>query len=193
MSWGDLLRALAEEAEREAGTLRSGAEQEAARALEESRRAAEARRQQALAEARARHEAVARRALAEERRERERVLLGAAREVLEDVRAEALARTIAAAPARLPALAEALAAEAGEREAEWTVDPAGEEALHAALVRLGRAAPIRTAAAPRGGPEVLVEGRVVLDATAAARLERAWPDLEPRLCARLFEESDGDV
>jgi V/A-type H+-transporting ATPase subunit E len=193
VSWGDLLRALAEEAEREAGALRSGAEQEASRALEESRSAAEERRRQALAEARARHEASARRALADERRERERVLLGAAREVLEDVRAEALARAIAAAPARLPALAEGLAAEAGERDAEWTVDPGGEEALHATLVRLGRAAPIQAAPVARGGPEALVEGRVVLDATAAARLERAWPELEPRLCALLFEESDGDV
>jgi vacuolar-type H+-ATPase subunit E/Vma4 len=186
VSFAQMLRALGDEAAREADSLRAGGEAAARGAVEGARAAAAAARDSALVAARERHAARLEEALAAAGRERERALLDRARAALEGVRAEALARAIAGP---LPeALVTILAAEAAGQDAEWVVDPGDE----AAVARLARPARVRAAPARRGGVEVVV-GRVTLDATAAARLERVWAELEPELGRILAGERGGDA
>jgi V/A-type H+-transporting ATPase subunit E len=189
VGYPELLRVLEEEAARETRALRDGAEREAARILAEARAAADAARAALLERERAACEA---RRRAEEERialDRERVLLRERRRLLEEVRAEAARRLAAAGSPALDArlLAEVLP-EVGPGAFEVVGDPGAEEALRAALAAIdpGAAArgAVRAAEARRGGVLVVV-GRRVLDDTLPARLERAWPDLEPEVAAIL--------
>lgn len=188
MAYGDLLRALAEEAERDARAVRDAGAREAERLLEAARGEAAAERERALAAAAAAERSALARARAAAARDVEGALLRAARERLEALRAEALAALRARGRALLPLLADELCARLGPGPATLIVDP-GDEAL--ARDHLARAHPdlldrleVRAAAAPRGGVELLQDG-VMLDDTLEARLQRAWVALEPEL-ARVY-------
>ncbi|ABC80973.1 hypothetical protein [Anaeromyxobacter dehalogenans] len=193
VGYGDLLRVLAEEAEREGRELRAAAEREAARVLEEARAATAAARDALLARAAADAAEAARAGGDALGRERERVSLLARREALEALHRAAAGGLAAEGDAALDArlLAELLP-EVGEAPFEVEVDPGAGEACRAALARLDPAAAaratVREAAAPRGGVRVRV-GRRELDDTLPARLERLWPEAEAELAAILFAEA----
>jgi vacuolar-type H+-ATPase subunit E/Vma4 len=189
VSWRDLLRALDGEAAREVEGLRASAAEAAERILGDARRDAEAERQTALAGARAEAESRRRRALAEAQRERARAVLVEQRAILDEVRAEALERLRREDGRALAEIVDAAAAEVGDAASTWVVDAASLSAVRERLERdhagvLARAE-LRAAPEPRGGIEVAV-GRRVLDATAAARLDRSWPDAEVEISRLLF-------
>ena len=189
MSWRDLLRALDVEAGREVDAVRASAAAAAARALEEARRDLAAERELALRRGREEAEAGRRRAVAEVQREAARAVLAEQRRILDEVRAEALARLVREDGRALPAMVRAAAEEVGDAASTWVVDPASLEEVRALLARdhasvLARAE-LRASPEPRGGIEV-VAGRRALDGTAAARLERIWADAEPELARLLF-------
>ena len=192
MSHPALLRILEEEASREAREVRAAAEREAARIVAEARMIAGAAREALLARERASLEARRRAAAESLARDRERALLTERRRHLEALRREVLCRLSRCGCAELDArlIAEVMP-EIGDGPVELVVDPGAEDAARAALARLApEAAPrtaVRAAAAPRGGVEV-VTGRRVLDDTLAARLERAWPEIEAELAAQLLGE-----
>lgn len=190
MGYGDLLRALSDEAEREAARVREGGTREAERLLEEARRAAADHRERAVAEALAEEQAALGRARAGAAQEIEAAALAEARVRLEEVRAAALRELRSRAAALAPALADELAALAVPGPMTFIVDPGEEQVVREHLARahpeLSGRAQVRAAEAPRGGLELEQEG-IVLDDTLAARLDRAWPALEPRLAALLLE------
>jgi vacuolar-type H+-ATPase subunit E/Vma4 len=188
MGYAELLRGLEEETERQADALRAEAAREADRIVAEARAEAGRRRQEALGLAREREEAAARRRRADAERERERQTLLATRQLLEEARAEALRRLGPRAADLLPRLlAEAVPAADPGGEVVVVVDPGEEDRAWAWLVRERPGLPVavRTAAAGRGGAEVRMAG-AVLDDTFAARLEKAWPDVEGRAAALLL-------
>jgi len=197
VGYPELLRVLGDEAAREAASLRAAGQAEAARIVAEARQAAEgaaqALRSREAAEAGARR----RQAAAAAALERERRLLGEQRQRLEALRTE-VSRRLAAA-ARQPALrSDLLARLVGEVVAAappgpfvLEVDPGEEAAAREALLAghpeaAGRAE-VRAAPAARGGV-ALLSGRLTLDDTLPARLDRAWPALEARVARRLFGE-----
>jgi V/A-type H+-transporting ATPase subunit E len=190
MAYGELMRVLREEAAREAQELRAAAERESARIVEEARAAARAASDALVA--RERSEAGARRREAVEALalERDRAMLGEQRRILDDIRAEAGRRL--EAPVRPEVLARLLRevlAEAGDGAVVIEVDPGDEEICRGLLARehsdLASRVQVRAAATRRGGI-ALVDGRRILDDTLPARLEQAWPALEPELAAMLF-------
>jgi vacuolar-type H+-ATPase subunit E/Vma4 len=193
VGWAELLQVLGEEAAREARLAREAATAEAARILTEARTTAEA----------ARRSLDAREAEAEGQRwagldseaalVRSRARLLARRSLAGELRAEVVRRLAAvtvddAALARL--LAELLA-EAPPGPFTLTTDPGEAERVRAALAtghpgRLADAT-VEEAASRRGGVE-LRSGRLWLDDTLPARLERAWPELEWPLLRSLIGE-----
>lgn len=191
MAYPQLLRVIEEEAGREERALRAAAEREAALVLEEARAAARALREEVTARASA---DAARTVREEEERHalaRERGLLALRRRSLERLHAETVAALRErASPALDRALLAELLPEVGPGPLEVIVDPGAEEDARRALAALDPAAAARAAVtaaeAPRGGV-VVVTGRIVLDDTLPARLERLWPDLEPELAALLEE------
>ena len=195
MGYQELLRALEEEVRGEVRALGERARAERERILEEARREAAAAREEALGRldeelSQGRARATARAAL-----EVAWNLLAEKRRLLEALRREILARLPAASGADATArlLAEALADDPGGA-LEVEVDPGQEEAVRALLARdhpraAGRAT-VRAAAAARGGV-VVRTGRVTLDNSLPARLEKAWPDLEGEAATILFGGGDG--
>jgi len=190
--YDDLLRVVEEEAAREAERVLEAARVEAERAVAEAREVAATareglvRREQAAAEARLR---AAREGFAVAR---ERRLLAERRSALDAVREEALAALPSAGGPEVDAriLAE-LAPELPAGPFTVEVDPGAEEAAREALARLAPAAADRgriVAARVRRGGVRIEAGRLELDATLAARLERAWAALEPDLAAALPAE-----
>jgi vacuolar-type H+-ATPase subunit E/Vma4 len=189
VSWRDLLRALDEEASREVDDLRASAAQHAARAVADARHDVDSERQVALGRALAEAELRRRRALAEAQRDRACAVLTEQRRVLDEVRGEALAILRREDRRGLGGLVAAAAAEVGDSPSTWIADAGSLDAIREALERghpdvLARAA-LEAAPEARGGLEVVV-GRRVLDVTAAARLERIWPDVEAEIARTLF-------
>jgi vacuolar-type H+-ATPase subunit E/Vma4 len=184
MGYGDLLRALSDEAERDARAIRDAGAREAERLVAEARAAAAAERERALAAAEERERAALARARAAAQREAEAAVLREVRSRLDALRVEALASLRERGRSLLPGLADELCARLGEGTATLVVDPGDERTVQAHLARAhpelaGRIA-VRAAPAARGGLE-LVQGGVVLDDTLQARLDRAWEALEPDL------------
>lgn len=193
MGYGDLLRVLAEEAEREAREVRAAAGREAARIVEEARAATGAARDALLARAVADAGTAARAGREALGRERERVSLRARRDELAALRREAEPALAGAGGPDLDArLLAALLPEVGDAPFEVEVDPGAGAACRDALARLDPAAAaratVREAPAARGGVRVRV-GRRTLDDTLPARLERLWPEAEAELAAMLFAEA----
>jgi V/A-type H+-transporting ATPase subunit E len=189
VSWRDLLRALDEEAAREVEELRTSAAEYAERAVAEARRDVESERQAALGRARAAAEGQRRRALSEAQRERARAVLAEQRRILDDVRAQALEALRRGDGRGLRELVAAAAADVGDSPSTWIADAASLAALREVLEREHPSVLCRAhlSAAPeaRGGFEVVLERRV-LDLTAAARLERIWPEAEAGIAQALF-------
>jgi V/A-type H+-transporting ATPase subunit E len=191
LGYPQLLRVIEEEAGREERALRAAAEREAALVLDEARAAARAAREALIGRAGAE---AARTVREEEERHalaRERGLLALRRRSLEVLHAETVAALRdASSPALDRALLAELLPEVGPGPLEVIVDPGAEEEARRALAALAPAAAARAtvsaAEAPRGGV-LVVTGRLVLDDTLPARLERLWPDLEPELAALLEE------
>jgi V/A-type H+-transporting ATPase subunit E len=189
VGYPELLRVIEDEADREEREVRAAAEREAARVISEARRAADAAREAAVARARAEAERVVREAEERHALARERGLLVERRRLLEALRAEVTGALCAASS---PALDAALLAEvlpdAGPGPLEVIVDPGAEDAARRSLAALDPAAAARTTVRPAGtarGGVAVVSGRLVLDDTLPARLDRLWPDLEPELAGIL--------
>jgi vacuolar-type H+-ATPase subunit E/Vma4 len=183
---------LEDEAAREAHEVRRAAEAESARFLAEARASARAAAEALLARARAEADARRRASLESLALDRERALLVERRSMLDALREEVRARLPAhGSPALDERLLREVLPDVGEGALEVTVDPGAALAVRAALERLAPGAAaratFRTAAAPRGGVEV-VSGRRVLDDTLPSRLDRAWPEIEPELASILFGE-----
>jgi len=189
VGYPELLRVIEDEAGREEREVRAAAEREAARVLAEARAAADAAREAAIARARSEAERVVREAEERHALARERGLLVERRGVLESLRAEvAQALRAASSPALDAALLAEVLPDAGPGPLEVIVDPGAEDAARRALAALdpdaAARATIRAARAARGGVAI-VSGRLVLDDTLPARLDRLWPDLEPELAGIL--------
>lgn len=194
MSYADLLRALSDEAEREARAIADGGARDAERVLEEARREAARRREEALAAADSSLRDGSERARAAAAREVEAAGLREAARQLEALREAALDALRARGATLLPALVDELAALAAPGlPAAFVVDPGEEQRVREHLARahpaLAAAASVRAAPRPRGGVELEQDG-VVLDDTLPSRLSRAWAALEPRLAATLLGEAD---
>ncbi|MFT3915539.1 MAG: hypothetical protein QM704_15920 [Anaeromyxobacteraceae bacterium] len=192
MAYDALLRVVAEEAAHEVERIREVARREAGRIVDEARAAASTAREAVVA--REREAGAARLRAARERLvlTRERALLAEQRRLLAAVEAEVRGRLAAAGGTALDArLLAALVPELPAGPLEVEVDPGAAAAAREALVRLAPAAAARArfreVEAPRGGVAVR-GGRLVLDATLPARLERAWPALELELARLLFGE-----
>jgi len=184
----ELLRVLREEAAHEARSIEEEAVREAARVVADARARAESLREAALAREAEAGAARVRAARDAAGRALERALLGEERRQLDALRSEAVSRLPrAVSAADVERFVAELVREAGTVEAVLIVDPGSTAAARRALAGLPlRAEPkILEAAAPRGGVE-LVTGALVLDDTVAARLERAWPQVEPELAGILF-------
>jgi len=189
VGYGELLRALSEEATRDAAGLRESAAREAERVLGAARAASAGEREAALAAAEATERATLARARAQAAREVEAAVLGEARRRLDSLRAEALEALRERSSVLAERLVDELCARAEAGPGVLVVDPDDEarvrQHLNLAHPELAQRIEVRASAAPRGGAE-LRQGDLVLDDTLDARLERAWPGLEPRLAALLF-------
>jgi vacuolar-type H+-ATPase subunit E/Vma4 len=189
VGYGELLRALSAEATRDAARLRETAARAAERVLDSARSAVVAEREAALAAAAATERATLARARAQAARQVEAAVLGEARRQLDRLRADALVALRERGAALEARLVDELCARAEAGPGVLVVDP-GREAtvrqhLSLAYPDLAQRLEVCAAAAPRGGAE-LRQGDVVLDDTLEARLERAWPGIEPQLAALLF-------
>jgi len=192
VAYDALLRVVEEEAAHEVERLREGARREAERIVREARAAAARAREALVAREAADGEARARAARERLALGRDRALLAERRRLLSAVEAEVRARLPGAGgPALEARLLAELVPELPDGPLEVEVDPGAAESARAALLRLAPGAAARAtfreAAAPRGGVRVR-GGRLVLDDTLPARLERAWPALELELSRLLFEE-----
>lgn len=194
MGYDEVLRALSDEVRRQIADLAEAARRDAARIADEAQGERERTRAEALARAAAEREARAARARERARLEEERAVLVEKRRLLEEVAAAVRAELRAATGALVARLVDEVAALAsGARRAELIVDPGAEEAARRALERhaaLAAVTTVRAATAARGGVELILDGRVVLDDTLEARLEALWPAIEPRVAAALFGDTD---
>ena len=193
MGYPELLRVLGDEAAREAAALRAAGRAEADRIVAAARAAAAEATAALLAREAREAEAALRLAAAVAAQGRERRLLEVRRERLSALRDEVAARLPAAArePGLLSRLVGEVLAAAPAGRFVLEVDPGDEAAVQAALCAghpeaAGRAE-LRAAPARRGGV-ALVSGRLTLDDTLPARLERAWPALEAQVVRLLFGE-----
>ena len=196
MAYGDLLRALQDEVREQVRALRESARAEAERLGAEARRLASEARVEALARAEEENAALRRRAVVRASLTEERLLLVERRRLVEGVRAAALARLPGLSTPELTCrlLDEALGDDDGSR-LEAVVDPGHAEACRAHLAAArpelaGRTAVVEADRA-RGGVELRVGDRLVVDDTLPARLAHGWPRLEVEVAARLFGEPDG--
>jgi len=192
MGYGDLLRALSDEAERDARAIRDAGAREAERLVAEARAAAAAERDRALAAAEERERAALARARAAAHREAEAAVLREVRSRLDALRVEALASLRERGPTLLARLADELCARLDDGTATLVVDPGDERTVQAHLrahPELAERIVVRAAPAARGGLE-LVQGGAILDDTLQARLDRAWEALEPHL-AKLYLGAEG--
>ena len=197
MGYPELLRVIEDEADREERVLRAAAEREAAGVLAEARAAADAAREAVVAGARAEAERVVREAEERYTLARERGLLVERRRLLEALRVEVLeVLRAASSPALDAALLAEVLTDVGPGSLEVFVDPGAEDAARRSLAALDPAAAaratVRAAGTARGGVAI-ISGRLVLDDTLPARLDRLWPDLEPVLAGILEAGPRGSV
>jgi len=197
VGYGELLRALEEEVRDQARVLRDGARAEGERLAAEGRRLAAGAREEALQRVAAEAAALREQSRVRARLAEERVLLVEQRRFLDEIRDEARARLASLSSPSLTCrlLDESLADDDGGPLLA-VVDPGHARPCHQHLgARHAGAAPrVEVAEAPvaRGGVELRVGDRLVVDDTLPSRLERAWPALEVELSPLLFGETDGE-
>lgn len=191
MPYDALLKVVEDEAAREEERILTAAHREAEKIVAEARQVAATARASLVEHERS--EAAARARMAREgfTLGQERTLLAERRRGLEEVLELTRKRLGSAGGPSVDArLIAELVPELPEGPFVLEVDPGAEETARNALARLAPHAATRAriaaAATPRGG--VLVDaGRLILDNTLPARLEHAWPVLEPELSKLLFE------
>lgn len=196
MGYRELLQALAEEVGRQIRELRAEAAQERERLFDTTRKELAVRREKVLAEERRRLKEESARALSRARMEKERAILGETRRQMAELEREAEAGLPAMNGAEVLArLTDELAPELGEGPVEFRVGEGHEEQLRDHLRRnhpaLLTRATIRGSADVRGGVEVSLGGRQLLDNSLRSRLQNAWQLLEPEIARILF--GDGHV
>ncbi len=196
MGYRELLRALEEEVDRQIRARRAEASQERERLLDATRQELAAMREKVLEQERRRLHEESARALSRARLELEHAILGETRQQMAELQREAEARLAAMNNAGvLTGLVNEVVAELGEGPVEFRVSEGQEEHLRALLRRhhpglLPRAV-IKGSPSVRGGVEVSLGGRQILDNTLPSRLQNAWQFLEPQIAAILFGEGHG--
>jgi vacuolar-type H+-ATPase subunit E/Vma4 len=196
MGYGELLRALADEARAEAGAVLAAARAERERLLSTAREASGAVRGRALEGLRAELDAEASRGRARGEAEADRVVVAEARRLLDELRDEAARRLAARAgpEVTLRMLDRALEDDGGEAlEIRVDADHVDEARAHLARRHPAAAARATVLAAdePRGGAEVRFGAALVVDETLRSRLDRALALLEPELSRALLGGPDG--
>ena len=196
MGYRELLWALEEEVARQIREHRTAASRERERLLETTRQELTARRERVFEEERCRLEEESARALSRARLEMEHAILGEMRQRMADLRREAEARLPAMNdPEALSRLVDEILPELGEGPVEFRVSEGQEVQLRTHLGRHHPAlllrATINGSRNVRGGVEVSLGGRQIIDNTLSARLQNAWQLLEPEIAAILFGEGHG--
>ena len=198
MGYRELLQALEEEVGRQIRERLAGASQERERLLEATRQELTAMRKRVLEEERRRLEEELARALSRARLEMEHVILGETRRQMAELLREAEARLPAMNDADvLTRLVDEVVPELGEGPVEFRVREGHEEPLRVHLSRhhpgLLPRTTIHGSPDVRGGVEVSLGGRQILDNTLPSRLQKAWQLLEPEIAAILFGEGHGGL
>ena len=198
MGYRELLQALDDEVGRQIRERRSAASQERQRLLDTTRQELTATRDKVLEEERRRLEEESARALSRARMELEHAILGETRRQMAELLREAEVRLPAMNDADvLTRLVDEVVPELDAGPVEFRVRAGQEEHLRAHLSRhhpglLPRATVIGSPNA-RGGVEVSLGGRQILDNTLPSRLQKAWQLLEPEIAAILFGEGHGGL
>lgn len=197
MGYRELLQALEEEVGRQVRELRAETSQERERLLLATRRELAARRDEVLEEERRRLKEESARAVSRARLEQERAILGEMRRQMTELRREAEARLSATNDADLlTRLVDEVVPELGEGPVEFRVKEGHEEDLRRHLDRhhpgLVPRATITASPHVRGGVEVSLGGRELLDNTLPSRLENAWQRSETEIATILFGGGDGE-
>ena len=198
MGYQELLQALREEVGRQIQKLTAEAQRDGQRLLEETHRQLAAEREAVLERERRRLDDEASRSLSQARLERERAILTEMRRLLGEFRREAEASLSTQNDATLLArLADELIAECGEGPLEFRVQNGYEEHLrnhlrqhHAEILSRSR---IVGSEEIRGGVQVSLGGRQLLDNTLPARLQKGWQALEGEISLLLFGELHGGL
>ncbi len=196
MGYRELLQALEEEVGRQVREALAEASQERQRLLEKTRQELTAKREEVLEEERRRLEKESARALSMARLEMEHAILGETRRQMAELRRETEDRLSAMNDADvLTRLVDEIVPELGEGPVEFRVREGKEEFLLAHLSRhhprlLSRAT-IHGCSNIRGGVEVSLADRQILDNTLHSRLQKAWQLLESEIAAVLFGADHG--
>lgn len=197
MGYRELLEAVEDEVGRQIRQIEAEAEQACERLVAEKRRELAARRQEILAREGQRLDEEARRAIARARFEQVRALLAEQRHLLADLRQEAERRLLALDDVALLArLLEELVPELGDGPVELRVSFGQEADFIGDLARrypeLGRRATVTGTNGLAGGLVAALDGgRQLLDNSLPSRLEKAWHQLEGKVAADLFGDTDG--
>lgn len=198
MGYRELLQALEDEVGRQIRERRAEALRERERLLDTTRQELRAMRQKVLEEERRRLEEESARALSRARMELEHAILGETRRQMAELLREAEVRLPAMNNADvLTRLVDEIVPELDAGPAEFRVRAGQEKHLRAHLSRhhpglLPRATVIGSPTV-RGGVEVSLGGRQILDNTLPSRLQNAWQLLEPEIVALLFGEGHGGM
>ena len=196
MGYRELLQALDDEVGRQIRERRAETSRERERLLETTRQELRAMREKVLEEERRRLEEESARALSRARMELEHAILGETRRQMAELLREAEIRLPAMNDTDVLArLVDEIVPELDAGPVEFRVRAGQEEHLRAHLSRhhpglLPRATVVGSPNL-RGGVEVSLGGRQVLDNTLPSRLQNAWQLLEPEIVAILFGESHG--
>jgi len=196
MGYRELLQALDDEVGRQIRERRAEASQECQRLVETTRQELTVMREKVLEEERRRLEEESARALSRARMELEHAILGETRRQMAELLREAEIRLPAMNDTDVLArLVDEIVPELDAGPVEFRVRAGQEEHLRAHLSRhhpglLPRATVVGSPNL-RGGVEVSLGGRQVLDNTLPSRLQNAWQLLEPEIVAILFGEGHG--
>ena len=196
MGYRELLQALDDEVGRQIRERRAEASQECQRLVDTTRQELTVMREKVLEEERRRLEEESARALSRARMELEHAILGETRRQMAELLREAEIRLPAMNDTDVLArLVDEIVPELDAGPVEFRVRAGQEEHLRAHLSRhhpglLPRATVVGSPNL-RGGVEVSLGGRQVLDNTLPSRLQKAWQLLEPEIVAILFGESHG--
>ena len=196
MGYRELLQALEEEVGRQIREHLAEASRERERLLDSTRQELTAMREKVLDEERRHLKEESARALSGARMEMEHAVLAETRRQMAELLREAEAQLPAMNDADvLTRLVEEIVPELDAGPVEFRVKAGQEEHLRAHLSRYqpGVLPRARIIGSPnvRGGVEVSLGGRQILDNTLSSRLQNAWHLLEPEIFSLLFGEGHG--